>query len=248
MNVDPRQTALDPFEDRGLRFLFEDFPRLIFERIAVFRDQFLRDFDQIFTLVAFCGQVGGQTERLPVARLQAQPEHLHLAARVIEVIFHLDSVTERRQDIRHRAADHAAARASHRDRAGGVGAHTFDLRALAAPDILREDVFPGGDDRLDLLLDPAFRQADIQKTGRRGFDRADKIHRGGMSGDDLGDLDRLTPGEFGQLHGDRAGIIGQFGLGAALHRDRLRQIKRGQIARRLRGLDRVTDQCFKLSR
>jgi hypothetical protein len=123
-------------------------------------------------------------------------------------------------------------------RAGGVGADTFDLGAFARADIQREHVFPGSDNRFDQLLDPGFGQLDIQKAGSRDLQCVHVIRRIEMPGNRLGNLARFAAGGFGELHGDRAGVIALLRFAAALDRHLFGNIKRGQITGSLGSLDR----------
>jgi len=246
VDVDQGQAALDPGEHGPLGFQLEALPRLVAQGIAVRRDQLARNFRQVLALVALGGQGGGQTERLQIARLQALAEDAHLAARVVEVVFHFHVVAERGQDVGHCAADHPVARVADGERAGRVGADALDLGALAAPDVQGEDLIARGDDRVNLRQQPGFVQANVEEARRGDLNGGDEGRGRHVAGDARGHVKRLAPGEPGELHGDRAGVVALLWFAAALDRDRRREIQRRQVACRLRRCDAGADQGCEL--
>ena len=241
-DVDQGQAALDPGEHGPLGLQLEALPRLVAQRSAVRCGQLARDLRQVLALVALGGQRDGLAQRLQIARLQALAEDAHLAARIVEVVLHLHGVAERGQDVGHRAADHAVARVADGQRAGRVGADALDLRALAAPDVQREDLFARRDDRVNLRQQPGLVQPNVEEARRRDLDGGDERRGRHVAGDARGDFERLAPGEPGKLQGDRAGVFAQFRLAAALDGDGRREVKRRQVTCRLRRRDAGADQ------
>jgi len=241
-DVDPLEAALDPGEHRFFRLDLEALPGLVLQRVAVIRHQLACHIDQIPALVPVFGQRDVAAQRLQIARPQAMAEHAHLATGVVEVVLELDLVPESAQQVRHGAADNPVARVADRQRAGGVGAHTFDLGPLAAPDVQRKHGVPGGDDRLDLVQDPRIGQANVDETGRGGLDAVDEPGRGSVARDGLRDVQRFAVGNLGKLHGDRAGEVAQLRFGAALDRNGFGRVERGQITGCLGALNGVAQQ------
>ncbi|MCX6040603.1 MAG: hypothetical protein NTV69_05650 [Caldilinea sp.] len=93
--------------------------------------------------------------------------------------------------------------------ASRVGAEVFYLPAGAAAAVEIAEVGAGGDNALDLLLQPGNRKVEIDKAGAGDFDGADRAAGGQVVGDALGDRAWVAGhASFAQGGGGDQGEIG----------------------------------------
>src|SRR5690606_4086537 len=145
-----------------------------------------------------------------------------------------------------RVAPHAATHAPDGDRPGRVGADALDLCPLPGEAIELCVAVASGKDGIDLLLQPAVSQPEVDKAPD-ALDAADVVGFGEMIDDGLRDVVRLHAGEARKLHCHRGGIVAVIGLARA--RDGwLRDVEFGQRTGFLCALDGLFYLPGKVSR
>ena len=124
----------------------------------------LREVDHVLAGIAVGGDLDVLAEELQVAGEQRAAEDLGLRAGVVHEVLALDVVARRLEHRREHAADRGAAAVAGGQRSGRVGADELDLHALPVAERDVAERRAGVDDRVDLLREPRFGQAEVDEA------------------------------------------------------------------------------------
>ena len=153
-----------------------------------------RDVGDVVALIAIVRQLGLPTQGLLIPNPHRPVKCLHLRAGIVDVIFAGNVVSRRCQRVRQRAAQHGAAGVPHMHRPSRVDADKLDHHLAALANLCRAERVSSASHRLNLLLQPAIAEPEIDEPGRR------RRHAGNLRpgfhphGDSLGQLQRIGAG------------------------------------------------------
>ena len=180
-----------------------------------------------------------------IAQPDAGGQDVHLPAGIVHIVFPVNPVADRLQQIGDGGAEGRAATVADVQRAGRVGGDEFHLHPLATTELASAKGVAALEDFVDHRVIGGWRQEEVDETG------AGDLHLGDMVGirqgidDPLGQFTRLAAGGFGQDQRDGAGEIAVRPVAGAFQRD-VRRRGVGQQILPPQAQESLGDECVQM--
>jgi hypothetical protein len=168
---------------------------------AIFRRQAFADRLQIVARIEALGNPADRlAQRFAIPQVDRAREHVHLPARIIDIIFADDPVTGIFEQARQGIAHHCSAAMPHMHGPGRIGRDIFDVDGLTATHGGAAIVFALVEDCPELILPDAAAKPYVDEARACHLGSGDVVERGQFRNDQLGKGSRVRAGASGKHH------------------------------------------------